>query len=134
MNDIMDNGIVDPRVLATELQRAIDKSMEENDRALEWASKEINRYRNLLIYMIKSQINQPIYIADPEWKKIETHTITGVKIGKQEDGHFGEEYNGDTVVKILIDNDEKYYIADMIGQNIFFSKEEAQKIAGSALN
>lgn len=121
-------------MIVKDLENALEKAFEENDKALEWASKEIERYRNLMSYTLKSIVGQPIYWASPEWKKIETHTITGVSIEKQDDGFFGEDYNGDIVIKIFIDNDEKYYIADMIGQNIFFSLEEAKKIAGSALN
>ena len=57
MNDLMDKGMQDPRVIAQDLQNAIEKAFEENDKALEWASREIERYRNLMFYMIKSQIS-----------------------------------------------------------------------------
>lgn len=90
--------------------------------------KEKERYlslQNKLISLLKTQIGKPIYWASPAWNKYETHTITDVRLEKVESDFFGKEYVGKECVKIFVNDGKSYYIADNIGDTLFFTEKDA---------
>ena len=115
-----------------EVKMLADKMIDENDRAFKWASEEIIKYKQLLECALKALVGRTIYWASPNWRKIEYHMITDVKLDKMESGFYGEEYKGETVIKLFVDETESYYIAEKLGENLFLNKEDAEKVAGSA--
>ena len=132
MDDFQKDSVKDLLARIKDAQLAAENLIHENDQALEWAFNELNRYKNLLVYVLLFLKGKPIYWAHPEWKKIVSHTITDVRMERQVGGFFGEEFDGEIVVKIFVDDDDSYYIAETLGETLFFTLEDAQKVAGTA--
>ena len=86
--------------------------------------QEENRYKTILLELLKSKIGHKIYWAHPAWVKYETHTIADVSVDIQESDFFGAEYKGNECIKIHIKNGG-YFIADNIGKTLFFDESEA---------
>lgn len=86
--------------------------------------KEAERYKQIVIEFLKSKIGQKIYWAHKNWRKYETHTISGVSVEIQSSDFFGEEYVGKECIHIYVKGGG-YFIADDIGKVLFFSEEEA---------
>jgi hypothetical protein len=82
-----------------------------------------------IIYNILNNLKGfPIYWAAPGWI-VETHTIKSVKIDFESTDAFGDQYLGEEVVKIFIDDGDSYYIANDIGTEVFLDKCAAMKKA-----
>lgn len=86
--------------------------------------REANRYKTILVELLKSKIGHKIYWAHKNWEKYETHTIADVSVDIQENSFFGEEYKGKECIKIHIKNGG-HFIADNIGKTLFFDESEA---------
>lgn len=86
--------------------------------------QEANRYKTILVELLKSKIGHKIYWAHKNWVKYETHTIADISIDIQENSFFGEEYKGKECIKIHIKNGG-HFIADNIGKTLFFDESEA---------
>jgi hypothetical protein len=88
------------------------------------STKEADRYKTILLELLKSKIGHKIYWAHKNWRKYETHTIADVSVDIQENSFFGEEYKGKECIKIHIKNGG-HFIADGIGKTLFFDESEA---------
>ena len=88
------------------------------------AKQEANRYKTILLELLKSKIGHKIYWAHKNWRKYETHTIADISVDIQENDFFGKEYKGKECIKIHIKNGG-HFIADNIGKTLFFDENEA---------
>ena len=103
---------------------SIEKESIQQDAEEYKAKQEANRYKTILFEFLKSKVGHKIYWAHKNWRKYETHTITDVSLDIQENGFFGEEYNGKECIKVHIKNGG-HFIADNIGKTLFFDEDEA---------
>lgn len=88
--------------------------------------EEKEHLKEVQVTLLKAMIGQPIYWASPGWK-METHTITGVEYRIYDSDFFDKKeikYKGKKCVVIELDNCGNS-LADFIGKNLFFDKEEA---------
>ena len=98
----------------------------ESSKTIDKLQSDIDVYQNALCTSLKNMIGQNIYWANPNWR-YETHTITNVRCDILDTDFFDtpeRTYDQTKCVIIDIDN-EGYYIANNIGHNQFFNKNEA---------
>lgn len=97
--------------------------------------KEIEHLKETMVLLLKALVGQPIYWASPNWK-METHTIRDVEYRVVDSDFFDDEetkYKGKAYICIEVDK-SGYYLADFIGKNLFFDKEEAMNHARKEVN
>lgn len=104
---------------------SIKRNLKNKDKEIRRAQEEADRYKAILIEFLKSKIGQKIYWAHKDWIKYETHTISAISTDTQKSNFFGEEYVGKECIRIYLE-DGGYYIADDIGETLFFSEGEAK--------
>lgn len=103
----------------------IERNLKNKDKEICRVQEKADRYKTILLEFLKSKIGQKIYWAHKNWRKYETHTISGVSVDIQKTDFFGEEYVGKECIRIYLE-DGGYYIADDIGNVLFFSEGEAK--------
>ena len=89
-------------------------------------NEEIETLKTTMVTILKSLIGQPIYWASPNWK-METHTIRDIEYRIVDSDFFDRKdikYKDKKCICIEVDEDG-YYLADFIGQTLFFDKNEA---------
>lgn len=87
---------------------------------------ENEQWKGIIILLLKALIGQTIYWASPGWA-IEEHTITNVDYRIYKSDFFDTEektFKNKKCIVIQIDGTGDY-LADFIGENLFFTKEEA---------
>ena len=87
---------------------------------------ENKQWKGIIILLLKALIGQTIYWASPGWA-IEEHTITNVDYKIYKSDFFDTEektFKNKKCIVIQIDGTGDY-LADFIGENLFFTKEEA---------
>ena len=87
---------------------------------------ENEQWKGIIILLLKALIGQTIYWASPGWA-IEKHTITNVDYRIYKSDFFDTEektFKNKKCIVIQIDGTGDY-LADFIGENLFFTKEEA---------
>lgn len=87
---------------------------------------ENEQWKTIIVLLLKALIGQTIYWAHPGWK-IEEHTITDVNYKIYNSDFFDTEektFKNKKCIVIQIDGAGDY-LADFIGKNLFFTKEEA---------
>lgn len=103
----------------------ISNIIEEKEKRIETEKQDYLKLQDKLVYMLKLKIGDNIYWASPAWNKYETHTISDVRIEKMDSSFFGKEYVGKECVKIFVNDGKSYYIADNIGDTLFFTEKDA---------
>ena len=93
--------------------------------ALETLKQTYDTVNERLVKVIQSKKGEKIYWASYGWNKYETHTITDARFEKVTSDFFGKHYLGKMCVKIFVDDGNSYYLADHIGETLFFDKDEA---------
>ena len=102
----------------------IENSFIKQNEEFHKVNEAYDRYKSILLELLNSKIGHKIYWANKNWKKYETHTISGIDIAIQIGSFFGEEYKGKECIRIYLDGGG-YFIADQIGKDIFFNEKEA---------
>ena len=126
---LLDMGIFSERI--TDVLHEVKYTISERNQLQE----EKEQLKRQMILLLKSLIGQNIYWACPGWK-IETHTITNVQYRVFNSDFFDTKnvkYKGKKCIVIEVDGDGNY-LADFIGQSLFFDKEEAINRQASTSN
>ena len=115
-----------------EAREKIDIILDEVDRKIEFYSnmvkhtnERIYNLSDILCKVLNGMTGHKIYWAHKGWNKYETHTILKAEIGTVTTDFFGPEYLNKECIKIFIDDGSGFYIADMIGETLFFDETEA---------
>lgn len=111
--------------LLQELKSEIIKETEENKDIIKAIEDEKEKYRKILMKTLSSKIGEKIYWASKEWNNIETHTITGIEYSKVESNFWGSDYKNKLCIKIVCG--DGYFLANNIGETLFFDENEAKK-------
>ena len=106
----------------------------QKDVLLEIEKQRYKRLQDRYVLLLKTKIGEKIYWASPAWNKYETHTITDIRIEKVENDFFGKEYFGTEQIKIFVDDNKSYYLAEHIDETLFFDKDEAYKHTNTYLS
>lgn len=104
---------------------SIGRKFQGQNAKLTRAQEQEDRYKNIVLTFLKSKIGQNIYWASKNWSKYETHTIVGISVDIETEDFFGKEYVGKECIRIYLEGGG-YYIADKIGDTLFFNEGEAQ--------
>lgn len=103
----------------------VDQKFEFFSNMIKHKDEQINTLNKILCKVLNKMAGQKIYWAHSYWNKYETHTILRAEIGIVTTDFFGPEYINKECIKIFIDDGNGYYIADKIGETLFFDEKEA---------
>lgn len=104
----------------------LKEKIEDYEKKLEEKNIDILELNTQLLMVLRAMIGQKIYWAHKNWSKYETHIIKSVEINTIKTSFFGYQYVGKSCICIYVDDGEGYYIADKIGDTLFFDEEEAK--------
>ena len=105
---------------------SIEAEVREKDELIHRTQEEADRYRLILLRLLKTKVGQKIYWVNKYWRKCEENVITEISENFQDSNFFGKEYDGKMCIQIRVKGGG-YYIADEIGKTLFFDKEEAER-------